>query len=313
MTAPPPTVLGVAPRLPPTLQNWAWLTAPVRAERAAAFRVAVGAVLLLDVLVQYLPHWKLFYGPDGIGSPDIHAEFMAAHWARWSLLAPLPASWGPPALLALWAVSAVGLIVGYRPRLMALVAWVLAVSFFNSHPYLHNGGDRIKIMALLMLAFLPSDGRWAVRKHPAARTAPGPVFVHPWPMRLMFIHLCTVYFFNGYYKFIGPGWRDGTVLHYVTHDPGWTHWSGEFFPMPPLAVNVLCWVTVIWELGFPLWVILKPTRNITLVIGVAFHLITFLHLEVGLFPLYAICGYVPILAWETWRQPKITSPPSPLS
>ena len=49
----------------------------------------------------------------------------------------------------------------------------MAVSFVQANSYLHNGGDQLKLGLLLMLMFLPSDGRWAVRGHPLARNAVG--------------------------------------------------------------------------------------------------------------------------------------------
>ena len=80
----------------------------------------------------------------------------------------LPATWGPQVLLYVWLIAALALLLGCRPRLAALVAWILAVSFANSGLALHNGGDQLKLILLLMLIFLPSDGRWAVRVHPGA-------------------------------------------------------------------------------------------------------------------------------------------------
>jgi hypothetical protein len=127
-----PTVLGLPPALPPPLNRWRWLTDPVRAERAAAMRIAVGLVLLVDVLLVYLPNLRSLYGPDSIGDPAVLAPVFAAPSWRWSLLQWLPATWGPPVLVAVWAVSALALVVGYRPRAAAGVAWVMASSSSSS-------------------------------------------------------------------------------------------------------------------------------------------------------------------------------------
>lgn len=296
------TILGTEPSLPSFLRNWKWLTEPVRAERAASVRIATGLVLLIDILFQYLPEWRYMFGPDGIGSPEVYADYLAGHITRWSLLRHLPAQWGPLAALIVWAVAAIGLTLGYRPRMMAVVCWALAVSFFQSDPYFHNGGDRIKISLLFFLMFLPSDGAWTIRRNPTVNKYDGPVYVRPWPLRLIFVQLTTIYFFNGYYKGLSPHWQNGTVLHYVMHNPGWSLVSGEYFPKTPLLLACMSWVTLIWEMGFPLFVVFKPTRNLTLLIGVVFHLLTFFQLAVGLFPIYAICGYLPFFAWEKFSK-----------
>ena len=303
MNSPSPVVLGIEPALPRPLCHWRWLTAPVPAERAAALRIAVGAVLLFDILVLYLPNLGTLYGPGGFGDPaHFDAVFGPPAW-RWSLLRVLPPAWGPQALLGTWGVAALALLVGYRPRLAALVCWLAAVSFAQANLPLHNGGDQLKMIVLLMLVFLPTDGRWAVRRHPEARGAAGSVLVRPWPIRLLTVQLAVMYFMNGYYKSMGPGWRDGSVMYYVANNPSWAHFSPDYFPLPDGGWRLLAWATVIWELLFPLLVALPTTRAATLWVGVLFHVGTLVHLEVGLFPMYALCYYVPLVPWERCARP----------
>jgi uncharacterized membrane protein YphA (DoxX/SURF4 family) len=300
--------LGLEPTLPRPLANWRWLTAPVAAERAAALRIAVAAVLLFDILVLYLPNLLTLYSPGGFGDPaHFDAVFDSPIW-RWSLLRVLPPTWGPQALLAAWGIAAVALLLGYRPRPAAFVCWVATVSFSQANLYLHNGGDQLKLIVLLMLVFLPTDGRWAIRRHPAARTAAGPVLVRPWPICLLVVQLAVMYFMNGYYKAMGPGWRDGSVMYYVAHNPSWAHFSPDYMPLPFDGWRFLSWATVVWELLFPLLVALPTTRTVTLWIGAFFHIGTLVHLEVGLFPMYALCYYVPFIPWE--RYGRATSPGS---
>src|SRR5262245_66300168 len=106
---------------------------------------------------------------------------MCAQSWRWSLLRVLPPAWGPTALLGVWAAAASALLVGYRPQLAALVCWAAAISFSNSHLYLHNGGDQLKLIVLFMLVFLPTDGCWAMRRPPQA-SRPDPVPAQPVPV-----------------------------------------------------------------------------------------------------------------------------------
>ena len=40
----------------------------------------------------------------------------------------------------------------------------------------------------------------------------------------------------------------------------------------------------------------------TLLLGVVFHIVSGLQLELGMFPLYALCFYLPLVSWERWTR-----------
>jgi hypothetical protein len=300
-------VVGVRPWLPGPLGRWDWLTAPVRAERLAALRVGVGLVLLLDILATYLPFLRDYYGPGSLADPDVFASRFAWPHGHWSVLRALPDTWGPPAALAVWALAALALTVGWHPRAAAAVAWALSLSFFNSNYYLHNSGDRLRHTLLFILMLAPCGAVWAVSPRPEgarARCAPSgrgetnAVFIYPWPLRLLFLQLVLTYFMNGVYKLFGPEWRDGTILHYILNDVGWARWS---LPLPLWLTRGAAWFVLAWELSFPLLLLRPKSRLFALIVGAAFHVVSGLNLELGLFPLYALCFYLPLLPWEKAR------------
>jgi hypothetical protein len=121
------------------------------------------------------------------------------------------------------------------------------------------------------------------------------VFVYPWPLRLLFVQIVLIYFMNGVYKLFGPEWRDGTVMHYILSDVGWARWS---LPLPLWLTRAGAWLVLTWELSFPLLVLWPASRWVAFGLGAVFHIHTGLNLELGLFPLYALCFYLPLLPWE---------------
>lgn len=288
------TIVGTSPWLPGPLTRWKWLSEPIPAQRLAAWRIGTGLVLLLDLLLFYAPNLLSFYGPDSLGEPGIFAERFAWPYGNWSVLRWLPDSWGASVCCGIWVGSAVAIVLGWRPRSAALIAWALSLSFYNSNFYLHNSGDRIRHFLLLLLIFAPSDAAWSMRRWP--RGIDGSAYVPPWPARLMFLQMTMMYFMNGLYKLQDPMWWDGSILHYVNRDLGWARWSAV--PMPDWISRCLTWGALGWEAGFPLWVMYRRTRVPALIIGVVFHLLTFFHLELAAFPLYALCLYLPLVPWE---------------
>ena len=297
------SVVGTVPWLPPPLSRWSWLTQSIPAERLAAWRIGTGLVLLLDLLLFYAPDLLHLYGPGSLAEPDVFASrFAAPHW-NWSALRWLPITWGAQVCLGIWIASAVALIFGWQPRFAALVAWTLSLSFYNTNFYLHNSGDRIRHSLLLLLIVAPSDAVWALRR---SRNVNEPLFVPAWPVRLMLIQMIAMYFMNGVYKLQGRMWWEGSVMHYVSHDLAWARWSA--LPMPYWITRFLTWGALIWEVGFPFWIVLRRTRVLALIAGVVFHLITFFHLDIAAFPLYALCLYLPLAPWERLRGGNARSP-----
>src|SRR5262245_2788390 len=136
-------IVGLKPWLPDMLERCDWWTEPIRAERLAAVRIGVGAVLLADILWTYVPRASDFFGIGSLGSPEVFADRLNSGW-RWSLLAGVADHGVLLAALLAWAASAACLILGIYSRLAACVAWALAVSVQNANFYLHNSGDNVR-------------------------------------------------------------------------------------------------------------------------------------------------------------------------
>jgi hypothetical protein len=108
----------------------------------------------------------------------------------------------------------------------------------------------------------------------------------------------AIYFVNGIYKLQGGDWRSGEVMHYVLANVAWTRFAYADLPLPPGTALAMTWTTLVWELGFPLLILVPKLRAPTLWLGVLFHLGTATLLPLGLFPAYMLCLYLPLVPWE---------------
>jgi hypothetical protein len=294
-------VAGLQPWLPDFLGKSPWWTEPIRAERLAAVRIGAAAALLFDVGWMYLPQWTDFYGGGSLGSPEVFAGRLSG--CRWSLLAGVSDQGLVLSALAIWIAAAICLLLGVFPRVAAGIAWALAVSFQNANPYVHNSGDMVRQILLFYLMVSPCGAAWSVgdsRRRCAARDM-RPVFIHPWPVRLLLVQMMAIYFVSGVYKFMGDDWRGGEMMHRVLGNVLWTRFSCEQLPLVAGAIATMTWTTLAWELGFPFLVMIPKLRVWTLWIGVLFHVGTAVMLTLGPFPLYMLCLYLPFVPWENWR------------
>lgn len=289
-----PTLVGVQPWLPAPLAARPWWTEPVRAERLSALRIGIALVLLLDIALNYLPHVADLYGADGLGAWEVFAARNA--WPRWSLLRtddPAELRW----YVIAWAAAGLGLLLGFFSRLSALLAWALAVSFLNRNPYIHNAGDTVRVIILFYLMLTPCGAVWSLDAW-LRRQRQEAVFIAPWALRLLFVQLVLIYFFNGVFKLAGRGWQEGDVLHYVLVDVSLARLPFAQWPLPEALLSVTTWLVLLWEIGFPLLVMMPATRKVALVFGVLLHIGIGLSVEIAMFSPCMICMYLPLLPWE---------------
>jgi hypothetical protein len=275
-----------------------WWTEPVPAERLAALRIGLAAVLLADVLALYLPQMNDFFGPESLAGIR-GDEVSVPHWTGF-LVARLGGAALLRGLMIAWAVAAGLLLVGCWSRLSAGVAWALAMFFWSANPLIHNAGDTVRNTILFYLMLCPCGAVWSADAWRRRRTeSSGPrLYVYPWPIALLFVQLTVIYFYNGVHKVLGPQWRSGEVLHYVLGDLVMTRMSYARLPLPYVVTQVTTWIVLGWELAFPLLVLWRPTRVIALFMGVCLHIGIGLSVELGMFAPYMLCLYLPLVPWE---------------
>lgn len=291
----------IEPRFPWPFSRWNWLTDPVPCERLIAVRIATAVALLIDLLIGCLPSFRWLFTSEGLGGRGAYPLRFRDGTLYWSLLNWLPDSWGPPTLFAVWILAAVSLLVGYRVFLSALGCWVCAVSFWNSQPWVCNGGDQLRNALLVSAACIglvpgPSNG-----------TTHSQTVCSPWPLRVMFVQMACLYFFSALYKLRWTSWRDGSMMAAVNYNETWSMCPALTTFIPVWLDTFSTWLTLAWELSFPVLVCWRPTRFWVLALGVVFHVASLVLLEVGSFATYSLVYYVPFVPWERWRRKSIES------
>jgi hypothetical protein len=205
-----------------------------------------------------------------------------------------------------WAVSVVLLLLGLWTRASAAAAWVLSLSFDNLNWYVNNAGDQVRGITLFYLMLTPCGAAWSLDSWLArlrGRRA-GPVYVYPWALRLLFVQMVYIYFVNGVYKAFSADWIGGGSLYHVWCDLTLTRFSYAQFPVPYVLTQLMSWTVLAWELSFPLLVLVRWTRPVALLFGVAFHLGIFATLELGGFGPYMLVLYLPLLPWDRWLEKR---------
>lgn len=208
----------------------------------------------------YRPFVKLFFWPDQLASL-VHVFY-----------------------IFLLALAALGL--SNRPLL--ILTWVIAQGFIQRNFSILFGADVIGNLFLFYLAFTRCQEKFTL-KNILFRNRQINFNNTKWSdqmstvfYRLLQFQLFTIYAYTGFEKLKGNSWWDGTALWTVLVNPQFTGFDLLFLRNIPIFFAIGTFVTIVFEVYFPVMVAFKKTRTIWLSLGVLFHLM--IGLLLGLMP-----------------------------
>ena len=309
----------------PLLRLPSWWTGfwhtPLRVERLALMRILLAGFLLLDQLLYTLPRFADFYGPEGVAYAGLHDRMQLICW-RWTMFFfntdYLPVLYF---VFALWVLSTFLFMIGWKTRWMGFAVWFLTMCFAYRNYYTLNAGDDIMQMGLFLLLFGRTGNAVSVDAWLARRAGnPLPVLIFAWPVRLIQIQMCMLYMTTGLCKVFGTydgtleslwesEWWDGTAVYYTLNSAAMARWSLAEFSVPFWITAAATYVSLWWEVLFPLLMLHRWTRYPALVFGVLFHVGIFIAVDVGMFSFYTLSYYAVWVPCSFWiRREQVRSP-----
>lgn len=219
-------------------------------------------------------------GPNG-WAPSKVSHDVFEHWGRTYSYAWTHFDWLPTHPTIIWLAHIVALVVfalftvGYRTRVMGVLACFFTISYSHRLSLLQYGLDQVNGMMAIYLMLAPCGEHYSIdawlRSRGGGEQRPRHFLMANIATRLLQIHLCIVYFFSGVEKMKGPAWWDGSAVweaiasfQYQSQD---LTWLGNF---PPL-IAFMTHLTVFWEATYPAIVWPKATRWFALGCAVLIH------------------------------------------
>ena len=274
--------------------------APVSARGLAVMRISLGVLLVVGHL-QLWPDLDLLFGADG--PVPAWAVQQKLPWPRWSPLYWIDTPLGLRAFHLAGLAVLVAWTLGFRTRLMGVLAFLLQVWLYQRDPWYQHGGDRVMRFATLALALGPAGAAWSVDRWLADRKGSGGAFSALVPglsRRMIQVQLVVIYMHSGWVKAQGSTWHEGTALYYALSDGQYQRAPLWLDPLLGSAAfqaigRVATWITLVWEGGFGLLVLWGPTRLVALGLGLLVHGGIGLLLNVGSFVWIMLWCYLALL------------------
>lgn len=291
---------------------WAVLRRPfvLDLRALALMRMAVGAVLLLDLGIRST---DLEAHYTNLGVLPLHVLFERA-WNPYEF--SLHTSSGlwvvQAALFGLAAAAALGLLLGWRTRLLTVVSWVLLVSVQNRNPMIVQGGDDLLRMLLFWAIFLPWGRVWSLdaRHRPAPdHTSYFSAATAAYVVQIALVYVCTALLKSG------PEWRsEGTAIYYALSLDQLLMPGGRLLYPHYELMRLLTHLTFYMELLLPVLLFIPVAtpfwRTVFVLTIWGFHLGISLTLFVGLFFIISfasVLGLLPTPALN-WLERKLGPP-----
>jgi predicted DCC family thiol-disulfide oxidoreductase YuxK len=294
-------------------------------------RIVLGLLLLFDLYHRARGGIELWYSNQGLLPNHTYLWRPPTQW-MFSLF--FMASWPDEATVGfiLCGLVYVGLLVGWRTRLMQVLSVIAVMSLHSRTTFLENGGDWTMGELALWTSFLPLGVRFSIdslraslrrrRETTAAhlndRAGLEGVMTPVVSLAVLAVvlQLADTYFFNCVHKG-GQTWKTGSAVHYTLYQDRMVTWFGVWMrPHMTLALSrVLSWGSLATEAVLPV-LLLAPvgqprtrTFAIPLILGLHLGFQTFLNL--GCFS-WTMMSFTPYListqAWD-WLARRATRVP----
>src|SRR5918994_6654918 len=265
----------------------------------AVLRVVLALLALTDLAIRATDLYQ-HYTDAGVLSRTVLVEEVLSSWA-FSLSLMNGGSFFQVLLFSVGALAALGMLVGYRTRLMTFVVWIVLLSIHVRNP-LVNGSESLLLRMLLFWAMLlPLGAYWSVDRARSALPRPSPRFLSLATFGL-YLQIAFVYWFTAALK-SGPEWRtDYTALYYALSLDQLATPIGQLLLDFPSLLQVLTFGTFALEALGPLLLFCPfftgPVRTGAALAVMSLHFGIWLTMDIGIFPW--ISAFCMVCFFPTW-------------
>jgi hypothetical protein len=162
-------------------------------------------------------------------------------------------------LASFYALSVIGLLLGWRTRGCAVVAWLGHTVLLNGGALFSYGLETFAHISLFYCTVMPVGSAFSLDVR-AGRASSAP---SPWAtlsLRVLQLHLCIVYFMTGFEKSLGAPWQQGTAIWDILMQPQYSRYDVSWMAAHPWVSQLATWGTLVIELGYPFFIWSRRTR-----------------------------------------------------
>lgn len=282
----------------------------IDARSLAIFRISLALLIIVDLMLR-APDIQVFYTDAGVLPTYLT---VTDRW-RFSLHALNGDLWWQIALFTVQTLAALGLLLGYRTRIAAVISFVLLISLVNRNPLVQHGGDGLMMAMCFWSMLLPLHLRFSLDAALDKKNQGDPNRYREDSVELVcsaatigvILQVLYLYVFAGLLK-TGDAWRvDFNAAHLAVQAQHYATEFGAYFANFPELMKLTTFYVLFVELFVP-FLALVPLlwcRLISLLMFVSLHVGFLLMLHLGTFPFIdfmSLTVLVPAAVWQWMRN-----------
>ncbi|AGP38257.1 HTTM domain-containing protein [Sorangium cellulosum] len=259
---------------------WLWLDrfalAPASAVPLAVLRIGLASVLLVQAAMVG-PALLELYGRSGILQGPLNDLLARTDLVRiGSLIDRLaPLGVGEAAIVtgtgALYTLALVALLLGWRARAAAALAWLAHLMLMMTADSTNYGADNYANIFLFYLVWMPSGAALSLDRR-LARVPAAPPATTRLSLRVVQLHLCISYLASGLWKASGEQWWNGEAIWRSVMLPAYRQVDFSWLADHPWIAVIAGWLVVLVEVGYAFLIWPRRSRRIWVAATLALHL-----------------------------------------
>ncbi len=278
-----------------------WLFDPVQSYGVFLCRIAFGFSLFAGY-IKLWPERIFLFGASGLAGKNFYDEVPSPYIIgrmtaeSFNLLKFVGHDEIIQTLFILMLISSFCFMIGFFTKTAGWVSLILHTLFFSRANYGYWGWAEV-IKPFMIYILLSTPGAfWAVDSYLEKKMQKTPPLISAYPVRLMQVHVCIMYFVVAWARIDNAHWRDGSMLYRILVHATFSRWPPFWEPLK----NVLpyfCHAAWAVELVAPFLLLVHPFGK-----WVAITLV-FMHLGLEAFSMVGYWNLVMIAALSLFIEP----------
>jgi hypothetical protein len=203
-------------------------------------------------------------------------------------------------IMSVYIAAMLFMLVGLFTRLSVFIVWIIHLMIcYTSRLFYSYGVDSFTTIALFYCLVMPVGSYFSLdnlllkkRKRESHH------LYESFLTRVLQVHLCVAYFFEGLFKLIIPGWFSGKNIWQILMMPRFNIIDFSFLANHIFILKILGGAIVLAELLYPFMMCFKKTRKPWLIIIILMHIFIGAFMKIPFFGLIMIILNIAAFGWN---------------